>query len=59
MFCNNQDIYNYYMYFCSNKEDLKNYEEKLLEKCFDNNYEDLNLGNTHAYSPPFIYNIMN
>jgi hypothetical protein len=47
------------MYLFSNKEDLKNYEETLLDKCFDNSYEDFNLGNTQVYNPPFIYNVIN
>ena len=57
MFCNRykQDICNYYMYLCGNKEDVKNYEEQLLDKCFDKNYEKLNLDTTHTYSPPFVY----
>lgn len=61
MFCNTykQDICNCYMYLFSNKEDLKNYEETLLEKCFDNSYEEFNLGNTQVYNPPFIYNVIN
>jgi hypothetical protein len=48
------------MYLCSNfyanKEDLRDYEEKLLEKCVNNNYEELNLRNIQTYSPPFICN---
>jgi hypothetical protein len=43
------------MYFCGNKEDLKTYEEQLLDKCFDKNYETLNLDTTQTCSPPFVY----
>ena len=57
MFCNRykQDICNYYMYLCGNKEDIKTYEEQLLDKCFDKNYETLNLDTIQTYSPPFVY----
>jgi hypothetical protein len=34
------------MYLCGNKEDVKTYEEQLLDKCFDKNYETLNLDTT-------------
>jgi predicted DNA-binding ArsR family transcriptional regulator len=30
-----QDLCNCYMYLCSSKEDMKDYEERLLQKCFD------------------------
>jgi len=60
MFINMHYICYYYMYLCSNfyanKEDLRDYEEKLLEKCVNNNYEELNLRNIQTYSPPFICN---
>jgi hypothetical protein len=38
------------------KEDLNDYEEKLLQKCFDNDYDQIDLGKTDAYIPPFISN---
>lgn len=52
-----QDIYNYYMYLCTcSKEDLKDYEEKLLEKCFDNSNDHFVLGRTDVcYEPPFLH----
>jgi hypothetical protein len=57
MFCNRykQDICNYYMYLCGNKESVKTYEEQLLDKCFDKNYETLNLDTIQTCSPPFVY----
>lgn len=54
-----QDICNCCMNLFYNNEDLKNYEETLLEKCFDNSNEEFNFGNTQVYNPPFIYNVMN
>lgn len=50
-----QDICNCYMYLCSNKEELKDYEEKLLDKCFDINYERCTMYCTQyeAPTPPF------
>ncbi len=43
------------MYLCSNKEELKDYEEKLLDKCFDINYERCTMYCTQyeAPTPPF------
>jgi hypothetical protein len=57
MFCTRykQDICNYYMYLCGIKEDLKTYEEQLLDKCFNKNYETLNFDTTETYSPQIIY----
>lgn len=51
MFCNRykQDICNYYMYLCGNNEVVKTYEEQLLDKYFDKNYETL------TDIPPFVY----
>jgi hypothetical protein len=43
------------MYLCGNKEGVKTYEEQLLDKCFDKNYETLNLDTIQTYSPPFVY----
>ena len=43
------------MYLCGNKEDLKTYEEQLLDKCFDKNHETLNLDTIQTCSPPFVY----
>jgi hypothetical protein len=56
-----QNIQNCYMYYlvtlgCMQKEDLNDYEEKLLQKCFDNNYDRIDLGKTDVYIPPFISN---
>jgi len=34
---------------------MKDYEERLLEKCFDVSFEPVHLGNTNAYEPPFAY----
>lgn len=50
-----QDICNYYMYLCASEEDIKYYEEKLLDKCFDNSYEPVHLVATATYEPPFAY----
>jgi hypothetical protein len=50
-----QDICNCYMYLCAPKEDMNDYEEKLLDKCFDVNYEPLHLAKTVPYEPPFTY----
>ena len=47
-----QDLCNCYMYLFATPENLKDYEEKLLEKCFDNTY-DIAIGHTQAYEPPF------
>jgi len=41
---------------CMQKEDLNDYEEKLLQKCFDSNWDKIDLGKTDAYMPPFISN---
>ncbi len=55
-----QDICNCYMYLCSSKETMKEYEEKLLEKCFDAN-DKFELGHTQyqVYEPPFVTDIKN
>lgn len=55
-----QDICNCYMYLCSSKETIKEYEEKLLEKCFDQN-DRFELGHTQyqVYEPPFVTDIKN
>ena len=50
-----QDICNCYMYLCSSEVEMKDYEERLLEKCFDVSFEPVHLGNTNAYEPPFAY----
>lgn len=55
-----QDICNC-IYICRGERAAKDYEEKLLEKCFDNAYlQPLNLGATttqyHSYEPPFATN---
>jgi hypothetical protein len=50
-----QDIYNYCISCIYNIEDIKDYEEKLLEKC-TNNEEHFYLGKTlyeDEYIPPF------
>ena len=48
-----QDICNCYMFLCANEENIKDYEEKLLEKCFDQEYK-IDLGHTYnTYEPPF------
>jgi hypothetical protein len=46
-----QDIYNCYMNMCTTKENIKDYEEKLLEKCFDHEYEKMH------EAPPFSIRI--
>lgn len=49
-----QDIRNCYMSLCSTDEQLKDYEEKLLERCCEKEF-DLNLINTMytaEYEPP-------
>jgi hypothetical protein len=43
------------MYLCGIKEGVKTYEEQLLDKSFDKNYETLNLDTIQTYSPPFVY----
>jgi hypothetical protein len=52
--CNELYAMNCYMhYFCTSKEDLKDYEEKLLDKCFDKEYTYPQLGETQCcYEPP-------
>lgn len=47
-----QDICNCYMSLCSTGEQLKDYEEKLLEKCFDKEYETNNTMYATDYEPP-------
>jgi hypothetical protein len=46
------------MYLCSSEESLYDYEERLLEKCFDKEYEhQTKLHATEYEPPPFaIYN---
>ncbi len=46
-----RDICNLYMYFCASSQNLREYEERLLDKCFDNEY-DIHVGSTMAYEPP-------
>jgi hypothetical protein len=55
MFCNKQYICNYYMYLCGNNENLKTYEEQLLDNCFYKNYEILNLDTIETCSRQFVY----
>lgn len=60
-----QDLQNCYVYYvnhlafvgctCLQRQTLQEYEEQLLEKCFDRQYDNLQLGETQAYVPPFIY----
>lgn len=47
-----QDVCNCYMYLCSTEGQLKDYEEKLLEKCFDNEYDIENTMYATQYEPP-------
>lgn len=53
-----QDLYNYCCIYCIyNIQDIKDYEEQLLEKC-TNNEEQIYLGTTlyEEYIPPFATN---
>lgn len=51
-----QDICNCYISLCGTEGDIKDYEEKLLEKCFDDNFEPVHLASTLvSYEPPFVY----
>lgn len=46
----------YIISICSTSKNLKDYEEKLLDKCFDHQYQaqDIPLGKTTMYyEPPF------
>jgi hypothetical protein len=55
--CNELNCYIHSM--CSTEENLKDYEEKLLEKCFDKDYH-IPLGQTTMYyEPPFGLDIKN
>jgi hypothetical protein len=47
-----QNIHNCYMSLCSNSEQLKDYEEKLLEKCCDKEFDLINTMYTSQYEPP-------
>jgi hypothetical protein len=47
------DVHNCYIQICGNNEDIKDYEESLLQKCFDNQQEDLGHTEYRAYEPPF------
>jgi hypothetical protein len=51
----------YYLAHCGRPEDLHDYEEKLLEKCFDNTYyASPDIGHTqYCYEPPFGLDIKN
>ncbi len=50
-----RDICNLYVYLCyKNNDDINDYEQQLLDKCFDKQYEQFNLGETVTYSPPFL-----
>jgi hypothetical protein len=57
------DVWNciYYIAYCGKKEDLQDYEERLLEKCFDNTcYAPPDLVHTqYYYEPPFSVDIKN
>ena len=48
------DICGCYMSIFDSQDDINDYEEKLLEKCFDNNYENFEMGQTVSYAPPFL-----
>lgn len=47
-----RDICNCYMYLCSSEETLQDYEERLLEKCFDKEYEHQTKLHATEYEPP-------
>ena len=50
-----RDICNLFKGICYPEESLRDYEEKLLDKCFDNAYETgINLGHSEVYEPPFL-----
>ena len=50
-----QDICNVCRGICHSKESLKDYEEKLLDKCFDHAYDTgITLGMIEVYEPPFL-----
>jgi hypothetical protein len=45
---------------CNTEESLRDYEEKLLDKCFDPQYPNIVLGQTTMYyEPPFCLDIKN
>ncbi len=50
-----RDFCNCYMQLCSSKETIQDYEEKLLEKCFDKEFEyKTPLYSTQYEPPPFL-----
>ena len=55
------DVCNCYMYLFAEREELKDYEEKLLQKCFDHQSHECTLGHTqyYAYEPPFSIHTQN
>lgn len=51
------DIISCYVSSCSTNEDIREYEKKLLEKCFDDN-DNICLGHSPSYEPPLFSNKM-
>lgn len=50
-----RDVCNICISIFGTSEDINDYEEKLLEKCFDKTYDaSFNLVNTQYYEPPNI-----
>ena len=53
-----RDICHVCVSICGTPDQISDYEEKLLEKCFDRKYEQqVNFSNT-VYEPPFLSNII-
>lgn len=49
-----RDMCNCFMNICGTEQDIKEYEERLLAKCFDNINNNIDIGQTQAYEPPFV-----
>ena len=54
------DLCNLFRGLCYSQETLRDYEERLLDKCFDHNY-DIALGSSEiqCYEPPFAASVPN
>ncbi len=53
-----REMYHICLTVCGRPDQISDYEEKLLEKCFDKKYEQqINFVSTQ-YEPPFLSNII-
>lgn len=50
-----QDLCNCYMSIFASKKEIKDYEQKLLDKCLCTSFEPIQLSCTQNYEPPFAY----